>query len=215
MALFDTGDKLKTGFWSDNQLLSAASVVHKLLTRLTEPERLSILLKVAERADSLGAVVYFTRLYSEHSQMEKALLDEAGWNDVRNKLVTRISTAAKEMSLAQSSHLGILLYTWKEWAPIEDSQRFVRRLTESDDGVLAFLQGMIAQQSSSAGKYASRRGWYLPIDNVSEFIDPEVLVKPLQRMKRERWADMTDLQQEATDAFFTVWSAPPEEREDA
>ena len=142
----------------------------------------------------------------------EALLDEAGWNEVRNKLVIRISTAAEEMSLAQSPHLGILLYRWKEWAPIEDSQRFVRRLIESDDGVLAFLQGMIAQKSSSVGKYASRRGWYLPIDSVSEFIDPAVLVKPLERIKRERWADMTDLQREATDAFFAVWSTPPEER---
>ena len=85
-------------------------------------------------------------------------------------------------------------------------------LIESDDGVLAFLQGMIAQKSSSVGKYASRMGWYLPIDSVSEFIDPAVLVKPLERIKSERWADMTDLQREATDAFFAVWSTPPEER---
>ncbi len=166
LALFDTGEKLETRLLSDNQLLRVASVVHKLLTRVTEPARLSFLLTAAARGVSLGAVVYFTRLYSEHSQMEKALLDEAGWNEVRNKLVIRISTAAEEMSLAQSPHLGILLYRWKEWAPIEDSQRFVRRLIESDDGVLAFLQGMIAQKSSSVGKYASRMGWYLPIDSV-------------------------------------------------
>jgi len=209
LAVFDTGDRLKTGLLSDNQLLSAASVVHKLLTRLTEPERLSILLSAAAGAQSLGAVVYFTRLYSEHSQVERALLGEAGWKDVRNRLLIRINTAAEDLSLAQSPHLGILLYRWREWAPIEDSQEFVRRLTESEDGILAFLQGMIAQQSTSAGKYASRRGWYFPIDSVGEFIDPEALVKPLQRLKRERWADMTDLEREATDAFFTAWSARP------
>ena len=212
LALFDTGDKLETGLWPDNQLLSAASVVHKLLTRLTEPERLSILLKAAAKAISMGAVVYFTRLYSEHSQMERTLLDEAGWNDVRNRLVTRMSTGAKDMSLTRSPHLDILLYRWREWAPLEDSQRFVRRLTESDDGVLAFLQGMMAQKSSSAGKFASRRGWYLSIDGVSEFVDPEVLVKPLQRIKRDRWAEMSDLQREAADAFFAAWSAPQGER---
>ena len=110
LALFDTGEKLETRLLSDNQLLRVASVVHKLLTRVTEPARLSFLLTAAARGVSLGAVVYFTRLYSEHSQMEKALLDEAGWNEVRNKLVIRISTAAEEMSLAQSPHLGILLY---------------------------------------------------------------------------------------------------------
>ena len=136
--------------------------------------------------------------------MEMRLLDEAGWKEVRDKLVTRISTAAEEMTLAQSPHLGILLYRWKEWAPMEDSQRFVRRLTGSDDGVVQFLQGMISQHSTSVGRYASQMGWYLPIDGVKEFIDPEVLVKPLQRIKRERWADMTDIQQEATDAFLAA-----------
>ena len=207
LALFDTGDELETGLWPDNQLLSTARVVHTLLTRLTEPERRSILLKAAATAVSLGAVVYFTGLYSEHSNLEKALLDEAGWNDVRNKLVTRIGTAAEAVSLAQAPHLGIVLNGWKQWAPIEDCQGFVRHLIESDDGVLAFLRGMIAQKSTSAGKYASRRGWHLPIDNVSEFIDPEVLVNPLQRIKRERWTDISDLQREAIDAFFAAWSA--------
>ena len=211
LALFDTGDKLTTGLWPDHQLLRAGGVIHKLLTRLSEPARLSILLTVAEKAASLGAVVYFTSLYSENSQFEKVLLDEDGWSEVRKRLMNRIGAAAKEMTLAQSAHLGILLYRWKEWAPTENSpQEFVKRLTESDDGILAFLQGMIAQQSSSAGKYTSRNGWYLSIDNVNQFIDPEVLVKPVQRIKKERWADMTDLQQEAVDAFYLAWSAPSE-----
>ena len=74
LALFDTGEKLETRLLSDNQLLRVASVVHKLLTRVTEPARLSFLLTAAARGVSLGAVVYFTRLYSERSQMEKALL---------------------------------------------------------------------------------------------------------------------------------------------
>ena len=204
LALFDIGDKLEIGLWSESHLLSASNVVYRLLSCLTEPKRLNILLKVATRALSLGAAVYFTNLYSENSPGENALLSEAGWNDIRNKLVTRMSTAAEEMSLAQSPHLGILLYGWREWAPAEDGQRFVERLTESDDGVLAFLQGMMAQQASTAGKYASRRGWYLSIDNVREFIDPEALVKPLQRIRRDRWADLTDLQREAVDAFFVA-----------
>ena len=204
LALFDTGDQLETGFWPENQLLSAASVAHRLLSRLTDSERLNILIKAAKEAVSLGAVVGFTKLYGEGDQMESTLLDESEWNDIRNKLVARISTAAEDMSLAQSPHFAILLYRWKDWAPIEDSQRFVRTLTTSDDGILAFLQGMIAQSDSSAGKYASRKGWYLPIDSVGEFIDPELLVNPLQRIKRERWADLTDLQREAVDAFFVA-----------
>ena len=206
LALFDTGDKLEITSLMDNQLLVVAGVVNRLLTALSEPARLSILLDAAETSVSLGAMVYFTSLYGKDSEMKEALLDKSGWNDVRQKLIARISTAAEEMSLAQSRHFAILLYRWKEWAPPEDSRRFVKLLTESDDGVLEFLQGMVARTSSTAGRYASRSGWYFPIDGAKEFIDPEVLVEPLQRMRSERWADMTDFQREATDSFFAAQS---------
>ena len=206
LALFDTGDKLEVTSLTGNQLLAAAGVVNRLLTPLNEPARLSILIEAAETSVSLGAMVYFTSLYGKDSEMEDTLLDESGWNDVRQKLIARISTAAEEMSLARSRHFAILLYRWKEWAPPEDSRRFVKLLTESDDGVLEFLQGMVARTSSTAGRYASRNGWYFPIDGVKEFIDPEALIEPLQRMRSERWADMTDFQRKATDAFFAAQS---------
>ena len=210
LALFDTGDKLEVTSLTDNQLLAASGVVNRLLTPLNEQARLSILLKAAESSDSLGAMAYFTSLYGKDSEMEKKLMNDSGWNDVRQKLVARINTAAEEMSLARSPHLAILLYRWSEWAPTEDSRRFARRLTESDDGVLEFLQGMVARTSSTVGRYASRNGWYLSIDGVKEFIDPEVLVEPLQRMKSDRWAEMTDFQREAIDAFFAARSNPHE-----
>lgn len=204
LALFDVGDNLKAGLWPENQMLEVASVVHRLLVRLPKPARRRVLSAVADGAASLGAVVYFASLYSEHSEENRRLMERKEWNEIRDKLVIRVSAAGEDLTLARSPHLGILLYRWKEWAPTEDCARFVRRLTESDDGVLAFLQGMIAQQSSSVGRYASRRGWHLPIDNVKEFIDPKIFEKSIQRIKRERWDDLTDLQREAIDAFFVA-----------
>ncbi len=202
LALFDLGDEIEAGLRPENGFLRMAGVVHKLLVRLTEPARGNIVLKAAATASSLGALVYFTRFYSRHSRLERQFLDEAKWNEVIGRLVTRISSAAEDMTLSQSPHLGILLYRWKEWDTPEDSRTFVARLTRSDDGILDFLQGVLAQQSTPVGNYASRRGWYLPIDTVSEFIDPEILVEPLQRIKRERWDDITDMQRAAIDAFF-------------
>ena len=201
LALFDVGDNLKTGLWPENEMLAVASVNHKLLLRLPEPMRQSVLAIVADRGASLGAVAYFASLYGEQSETDMRLVEEQRWNEIRDKVAARVSAAGDDMTLAQSPHLGILLYSWKEWAHAEVSKRFVKRLTESEDGVLAFLQGMVAQQSISAGKYVSRRGWHLRIDDVNEFIDPEALVKPIERVKRERWADLTDSQREAVDAF--------------
>ena len=206
LALFDTGDKLEITSFTNNQLLAVAGVVNRLLNALSEQERLSILLEAAETTVSLGAMVYFTSLYGKDSNMQDALLDESGWDDVRRKLIARISAAAEEMSLAKLPHFAILLYRWKEWAPAEDSRRFVKCLIASDDGVLEFLQGMVARSSSTAGRFVERQGWHLSIDGVREFIDPAALVEPLQRLRNERWADMTDFQREAMDAFFAAQS---------
>lgn len=160
LALFDTGDKLEITSHTNNQLLAVAGVVNRLLNALSEQERLNILLEAAETSVSLGAMVYFTSLYGKDSNMQDTLLDESGWDDVRRKLIVRISAAAEEMSLARSPHFANMLYRWKEWAPAEDRRRFVKRLTESDDGVLEFLQGMVARTSSTAGRFASKEGWY-------------------------------------------------------
>ena len=210
LALFDIGDKLEITSITNNQLLAVAGTVNRLLTTLNGSARLSILLEAAETSVSLGTMVYFTSLYGKDSEMKEPLLDESGWDAVRRKLVVRINIAAEEMLLVRSPHFATLLHRWKEWAPAEDSRKFVKRLTESDDGVLEFLQGMVARTSSTAGKYTSRNGWYFPIDGVKEFINPAALIEPLQRMRSERWADMTDFQREATDAFFAAQSEPHE-----
>lgn len=202
LALFEIGDKLSTGLRSDNQLLAVSSVIHKLLARLPESARQSTLLTAATSTSSLGTVVYFTRLFSEDSRGERQLIDEARWKEVINNLVTRIRAAAEGTTLISSPHFAILLYRWRDWAPIEESQKFVERLVESDDGVLDFVQGMLTPKSTTVGKYAARMGWYFPTEGVKGFIAPELLVKPLQRIKRERWADVTDLQREAINAFF-------------
>ena len=206
LALFDTGDKLEITSPTNNQLLAVSGIVNRLLTTLNESARLGILLEAADTSVSLGTMVYFTSLYGKDSNMQDALLNEPGWDDVRRKLIARISAAAEEMSLAKLPHFAILLYRWQEWAPAEDSQRFVKRLIESDDGVLEFLQGMVARSSSTAGRFVERQGWHLSIDGVREFIDPAALVEPLQRLRSKRWADMTDFQREATDAFFAAQS---------
>ena len=204
LALFDTGDKLTVGLRFENQLLKASRVVHKLLTRQKEHVRLCTLRTVAEKTTSLGMVVYFASLSSRSSQPEFELLNEEGWNEIRNDLVIRIKAAANEMALAQSPHLAILLYRWGEWGLIEDTQEFVRRLIESDDGVLAFLQGMMARRSVTVGEYATSWGWYIPLDDLREFVDPDDLTVPVQRIQSERSDDLSDLQRAAINAFLTA-----------
>ena len=129
------------------------------------------------------------------------IADQAEWGKLHGELIARIRSAAGDMTLVQSPHFGLILYCWKEWTTVKEVQEFITRLVESDDGVLKFLHGMIAERSTSRGRYVSQRGWYLPINDVRTFIDPELLIKPMERIRRERWADMTDLERATVDAF--------------
>ena len=201
-ALFDVGDRMTTGLQSDNQLLRVSGAVQRLLLRQEQFTRLRILHTVAVGTASLGAVVYFARLWGPSTQPELKLIDEKGWEEIQNILVGRIRSAAKDMTLAESPHLAILLYRWKEWGLIEDVQDFVGRLVESDEGVLVFLQGMMAETSTSAGMYATRRGWHIPLGGIREFVDLDSLNESVQRIKRERRDGVSEREQAALEAFL-------------
>ena len=193
---------MTTGLQLDNQLLRGSGVVHRLLLCLEEPTRLSILRTVARESVSLGAVVYFSRLWYQPSQPELKLIDEIDWDEIHNDLVARIRAAAEDTTLAKSPHLGILLYRWKEWGLTEDARDFVGRLVESDDGVLVFLQGMMAQTSISVGEYAARRGWHIPSEDIREFVDIDALNESVQRIKTERGNGVSALERAAIEAFL-------------
>ena len=202
--LFDLGDRMTTGLGLENQLLRVSRVVYKLLLRLEESTRLSILRTVAKGTVSLGTVVYFARLWYQPSTLELKLIDEKDWEEIRNVLVDRIRAAAEDMTLASSPHLGILLYRWREWGSIEEARAFVDRLLESDDGVMAFLQGMIAPKTTSVGEYgyAARRGWHFPAKAVSEFVCLDILNESVQRVKTALGDDISSLGEEAVEAFL-------------
>lgn len=204
LALFDLGDRMTTGLGLENQLLRVSRVVYRLLLRLEESTRLSILRTVAKETVSLGAVVYFARSWYQSSYPESEIIDEKSWEEIRNVLVDRIRAAAKDMTLASSPHLDILLYRWREWGSTEEARSFVDRLLESPDGVLAFLQGMIAPKTTSVGEYgyAARRGWHFPAEAVSEFVCLDILNELVQRVKTERGDDISSLQQAAIEAFL-------------
>ena len=201
-ALFDVGDRMTTGLHSDNQLLRVSGAVQRLLLRQEQFTRLSILHSVAMGTASLGAVVYFARLWDQSTDPELKLIDEKGWEEIQNVLVGRIRSAAKDMTLAESPHLAILLYRWREWGLIEEVQDFVGRLVESDEGVLVFLQGMMAETSTSVGMYAARRGWRIPVEDISEFVDLDPLNESVQRIKKERKDGFSEREQAALQAFL-------------
>ena len=210
-ALLDLGDRLTTGRGLENQLLHVSRVIYKLSLRLEESTRLIVLRTVATETVSLGTVVYVARFLHQTYRGDLKIIEEKDWEDIRKVLVERIKAAAKDMTLASSPHLDILLYMWKEWGSIEEARDFVGRLLESDDGVLAFLQGMIAPRTTSVGEhgYAARRGWYFPAEAVSELVCLESLNESVRGVKTVRGDDISSLEQAAIEAFLESMTSTP------
>ncbi len=210
-ALLDLGDRMTTGLELENQLLRVSRVLHMLLLRLEESTRLSILRTIATETVSLGTIVYFARSWYQPSRPELKIIDEKDWEEIRNVLVGRIRTAAEDMTLASSPHLDILLYMWKEWGSIEDARAFVSRLLETDDGVLVFLQGMMAPKTTSVGEYgyAARQGWHIPAEALSDFVSLELLNESVQRVKAMLGDNMSSPEQAAINALLESMTSSP------
>ena len=202
LALFDLGDRLETGLQREHPLETISGLVHWLLERQEEPTRINILRKVANETISLGTMACFAQDWDRPSVPEFKLIDEKRWDEIRRDLVARIRAAAEDMTLANSPHLGILLYWWKEWGVLKEVRYFVGRLVESDDGVLVFLQGMMVQKSTSIGEYAALQGWYIPLENIREFVDLDILNESVQRIRAERRDDISVLEQAAVEAYL-------------
>ena len=200
-ALLDAGDKLDGPGTFDHRLPEVAFILHKLLLRLTEASRIKILHEAVTHVASFGSLIGIYRLCSEHNMALPRIVNEVEWGNIHNELIARIGSAARDMTLAQSPHLGLILYCWKEWTTVEEVQEFVMRLAESEDGVLKFLQAMIAPRATFSNRYVSVRGWYLPINEVRELIDPRLLAPYIERIKQERWGNMTEVEHAAVDAL--------------
>ena len=210
-ALLDLGDRMTTGNELENQSLRVSRILHMLLLRLEESTRLSILRTIATETVSLGTIVYFARSWYQPSRPELKIIEEKDWEEIRNLLVNRIRAAAEDMTLASSPHLDILLYMWKEWGSIEDARAFVGRLLETDDGILVFLQGMMAPRTTSVGEYgyAIRQGWHIPAEALSDFVSVELLNESVQRVKAMLGDNISSLEQAAINALLESMTSSP------
>ena len=61
---------------------------------------------------------------------------------------------------------------WRDWESVKQPGKFVSELCKSDKGILEFLEGMLARQSRTVGKYAASHGWYVPLEGIQELVDP-------------------------------------------
>ena len=138
---------------------------------------------VAQEASSLGSLVR-TIAWLEPQGGGSGVLEESALNDVKDIVLDRIR--GSEQQLSKRSGFGMILFRWRDWAEKAESKDYVARLTESDDGLLDFLVGLLSEIR----------------EHVAEFIDPETLVDRVSTIKLQQWAALSQRQQDAVAAFL-------------
>lgn len=98
--------------------------------------------------------------------------------------VEKIRTAAETNKLAVHPRLGWLLNIWGSWASPEEPKSWVDKLTQSREGIVAFLTAFTFK-STSAGleDYVAREHWHVPLKTVELYLDPSVLEERVKNLQ--------------------------------
>jgi predicted KAP-like P-loop ATPase len=190
-ALFDIGDDLpveKRGDYDIESLMHAWRIIRWYLMK--EPElakRHSYLAEAMRISEGLYLPAMSVGLELD-SQKEgrissERLLDDKSVDDLKAISARKISEAADFGRLAVHPKLGPLLGFWVEWVGSDKPKAWVENLTQSEDGLVAFLEAMTDKAvASSSSDSLPREMWYMQLKSVERFIDLEVLANRLEKL---------------------------------
>ena len=74
------------------------------------------------------------------------------FKQVKDVLVARIRAAADDASLASSPQLLSVLYRWAEWTDDAEPKAYVKRLLETNEGIVTFTRSLLSRRWISNGR---------------------------------------------------------------
>jgi len=189
-ALFDIGDDLpegKGGMLETGSWMHASRIIRWYLMK--EPDltkrhfSLAEALKISEGLYlPVMTVALETDSQKEGRTPSERLLDDKSVEELKALCVDKIRQAAGSGRLIGHSKLGTLLGIWVEWTGPDEPRAWVENLTQSGDGLVAFLEAMTGKAVSS-GTEGTQEIWYVQLKSVERFIDPELLSSRIEKLK--------------------------------
>ena len=189
----------------------AARLVYLLLMRIPEKtERKDTIIEAINKTSKIFSPIHFISLATPDSTEDTSRNEarvELQWSEedsrqLRNLCVSKIRMAAGESKLSKSPHLGVLMYLWLHWGNCDEVKEYVRKLVETDEGVIDFVVGAMHEVWSSS------TGYRLDIrqEDISAFIDIELIKTKVAGIKDSELQKLNEAQQEAVDAFLRSMS---------
>lgn len=189
-ALIDNGDLFPQGtrgYLSLDTPMRIHRIIHVLLHRFSNKEdRFAILQNaIADATKSIYISVHeLKEQRDEHMQEEDTLLPLEYRDllpeqlDLLSQLVvSRIENWADTDRLVDHPQLLPILYAWRDWGNEEKCKQFVKRMTDTDRGLVTFLEKALNKAIlEAATRYEKSISWHEELKNIEAFISPAELV---------------------------------------
>lgn len=207
--LLDIGDELPLrrkslhDFGPQSQI---SWIAYNLLKRVDDPlRRVDILRDAVRTGTGLYSVIHLvSRIEPDQKRKEEPIIPEKYLKELQAIALERICQEAKQEKLLDRPGLVFILYRWKHWSNTDEPNDYISRVVSSNEGIVKLLVGFLVEvYSETVGDYIARRKWVIHLNELQEFIDPEVLLPRVKSIKQESWESLSDQEKNAIDAFLS------------
>lgn len=189
-ALLDNGDLFPHGISGPLSLdtpMRIHRIIHTLLQRLPHStERISVLSNaISQASKSLYITIHELKEQErEHRETEDHYLP-AKYRDLtpdqlkslQKLALTCINKWAEDGRLEEHPRILPILFAWKNWTDNGECFKYVKKITETDRGLVLFLSAALEKAVTQAMQdYKKDISWEKYLDNISAFIPVDSLI---------------------------------------
>lgn len=181
-------------------------IIRDLLKRLNQESRKRILHESLEESDSIGIISEMVHylIYQHNEEEEKRYivpvderLIESNDIDTFKKLVLeKIRTISDSLKILQSPNPISLLYNWKEWGKEDEVKEWAKKVIETDDGLLNFLNAFKSEQRwrnmgmmGGGGDLVMRKTLRVNPKDIDNFIDTDSIIERVKLLANNKSID--------------------------
>lgn len=206
-ALFDIGEKLTddaSGFFGMGSDVHASRIIFWYLKKEEDVGKRVKILKEALQATD-GVYLPVRLISTEDSRQERKrdpsayLVTEDSIEELKGICIRKIKQASESEKLNNHPKMVSILYRWRDWTPPEEPARWVEKLIETREGVIAFLTAFLQRSKvQGMGDYTYRIRYSISLKNIEDFVPVDVLKQKAEQVVID---DLSKEQQKAFRVF--------------
>jgi len=160
-------------------------IINRLLIKFNKGERFNVLKGAIDQMQNsiLLAIFVMRELSKEFTLMEEfapdqdhSILSQDQINELKKAVCTKISAWAESGRLAEHPDRLSILYAWREWGNEKQCEEYVKKLIQTDPGLMSFLLAALQKPIADAmTEYKKKADWEQSLTHITYFIPVDLL----------------------------------------